>query len=70
LFDSYDQFLSVLDDGQKRSELENLKEDQIKSSGVWKEISELSRTFHSGLVELFFGNDKELMDISIQYGVF
>ena len=70
LFDSYDRFLSILDDTEKRGELENLKEDQIKTSTAWHEISELSRTFHAGLVELFFGKDKELWDISTQYGVF
>lgn len=70
LFDSYNRFLDVLDDGEKRGELENLKESDIETSVVWKEISELSRGFHSGLLELFFGKDKELCDISTQYGVF
>jgi predicted nucleotidyltransferase len=70
LFDSYDHFLAVLDDSEKRSELQDLKEDQIQTSKVWKEIRDLSAMFHSGLVELFFGNDRELCDITVQYGVF
>ena len=70
LFNSYDRFLNILDDPGKRVELEDLKEPQIGTSVVWKEISDLSRTFQAGLIELFFGNDKELCDITTQYGVF
>ena len=70
LFDSYDRFLGVLDNEEKRDELENLKELEIDTSVVWKEIRELSRSFQSGLTDLFFGKDEELSEISIQYGVF
>ena len=70
MFDSYDGFLAILDDSEKRAELQNLKEAAITTSVVWKEVSDLSRSFHSGLIELFFGKDKELWDISTQYGVF
>jgi predicted nucleotidyltransferase len=70
LFDSYNQFLAVLDDQKKRDELKTLGEDQMTTSPVWQEIRGLSHDFHNGLIELFFGKDAALRELSVQYAVF
>jgi len=69
LFNSYDAFLSILD-GDKREALEGMTESEMAFSPVWNEIRGLSHDFHSGLLDLFFGADQELRDLTIQYGVF
>jgi predicted nucleotidyltransferase len=70
LFDSYDGFLSILDDADQRRQLEDMTLEGMATSGVWKEIRNLSRNFHTGLVELFFDQDQGLGELSTQYGVF
>ncbi|MEX2261785.1 MAG: DUF294 nucleotidyltransferase-like domain-containing protein [Bryobacteraceae bacterium] len=70
LFDSYDQFLAILDDQAKRTELENLREHDMAKSSVWEDIRSLSRDFHLGLIELFFGQDEEIRSLSMEYAVF
>jgi hypothetical protein len=70
LFNSYDRFLSVLDDQDKRRELEEMTESEMGISPVWQEIRELSRDFHDGLLELFSGKDAELSKLTTYYGVF
>ena len=70
LFDSYNQFLAVLDDRDKREELEHLREPQLSTSKVWQEIRHISRDFHDALLDLFFGEDDELKRLSVDYAVF
>jgi len=71
LFDSYNQFLAVLDDGEKRKELEELTEPtQLSTSRAWQEIRQLSHDFHGALLDLFFGEDTELRRLSVEYAVF
>jgi predicted nucleotidyltransferase len=70
LFDSYDGFLGVLDDGQRREDLAHLSQDEMANSVVWQEIREMSRQFQSGLNELFYGQDESLKNLMISYGVF
>jgi predicted nucleotidyltransferase len=70
LFDSYDRFLAILDDQEKRDSLERLTEDEMATSRVWGEIREISHAFHSGLKDLFFGDDEELRKLATDYGVF
>jgi len=41
----------------------------MATSKVWGEIREISHAFHSGLKDLFFGND-ELRKLATNYGVF
>jgi hypothetical protein len=70
LLDSYDRFLGILDNEEKRRALERMTEPELSSSEIWREIHEISHDFHSGLVELFFGNDEEFRTLITQYGVF
>ena len=70
LFNSYDRFLSVLDDKEKRKALEEMTEPEMATSAVWREVRDFSRDFHSALLELFFGKDEHLRELAIQYGVF
>lgn len=70
LFDSYDRFLSVLDDEEKRKRLKQMKESEMSTSALWNEVRDFSHDFHSGLIELFFGDDEGLRELVMQYGVF
>jgi hypothetical protein len=71
IFDNYDRFLSILDDPNKRSQLEAVKShEDLRSSTVWNEIREVSRPFHDGLVALFLRDDDELKNLTMKYGVF
>ncbi len=70
LFDSYNGFLAVLDDQEKRDALKRMTETEMATSGVWEEIRSLSHAFHSGLKAVFFGDDEDLKKLTIDYGVF
>ena len=71
IFDSYNQFLAILDDPQKRGELEMARtHDDLRTSAVWKEVRDLSRLFHEGLVNLFLQDDDRLKQLAMTYGVF
>jgi hypothetical protein len=47
-----------------------MTEEEMATSAVWREIREFSHPFHSGLKNLFFGDDEELRELSTNYGVF
>jgi hypothetical protein len=70
LFDNYDGFLTLLDNDEYRNELSNLLPDQVGTSRVWAEVRDLGKGFQAGLTSLFYGGDKELRDLMIEYGVF
>jgi hypothetical protein len=70
LFASYNQFLSLLDNEDKRKHLAHLMPDQMDTSPVWREIRETSHDFQTGLKELFFGVDEELRTLTTEYAVF
>ncbi len=71
IFDSYDRFLSILDDSEKRSELALARtHDQLRESPAWKEVREVSRPFHDGLVDLFLNDNENLTALTMKYGVF
>ncbi len=70
LFDNYDGFLALLDNEEYREELSNLLPDQVGTSNVWRQVRELGKGFQSGLTSLFYGEDKELNALIVEYGVF
>ncbi len=71
IFDSYDQFLGILDDPGKRSELTLAKShDDLRKSAAWAEIRNVSVPFHEGLVALFLDGNEELKKLTTKYGVF
>ena len=71
IFDNYDRFLAILDDSQKRSELEKARTDEdLRTSKAWGDVREVSHPFHDGLVALFLRDDDNLKELTMQYGVF
>jgi len=71
IFDNYDRFLSILDDRDKRRELEQARtHDDLRNSRVWSDIRDVSGPFHEGLVKLFLNEDDELKALTMKYGLF
>jgi predicted nucleotidyltransferase len=70
LFSSYNAFLALLDDADKRDRLKKLSLDEIPTDAVFGEIRSIGRTFQQGLTALFFHDDEQLRDLTIFYGVF
>lgn len=71
VFDNYDRFLGIIDDPAKRESLElaGTRLD-LRDSGLWGEIRDISQAFHQGLVSLFFVDNANLSELSKEYGVF
>ena len=71
IFDSYNQFLAILDDAEKREDLGRAQtHNDLRASKAWKEVREVSQPFHEGLVNLFLHDDDRLMQLAMNYGVF
>ena len=71
IFHSYNQFLAILDDPQKRGELEQARtHDDLRMSATWKEVRDVSQPFHEGLVNLFLRDHDRLKQLAMTYGVF
>ena len=70
LFDSYDAFLAVLDDHEKRAVLENLDPSQAHGNEVFEQVRQISHRFQEGLTRLFFRDNQELYSLTEFYGVF
>jgi len=70
LFSSYDSFLALLNDLEKRDHLKNLPQDEISTDSVFDEVRTLAREFERGLTALFFHDHEQLQKLTISYGVF
>lgn len=71
LFKSYDAFLAVLDDDEKRDDLARAQShDDLRTSTAWKEVRELTKPFHEALVTLFLKEDGRLAALTMEYGIF
>ncbi len=70
LFDSYDAYLSLLDDHDKRAALTNLQPSDAPSSPVFTEVREISHRFQEGLTRLFFRDSPDLYALTEFFGVF
>lgn len=71
IFDSYDRFLLILDDQEKRSELEQARShEDLRTSSAWKEVRDVSVPFHEGLVALFLKEETPLKNLTMSYGLF
>lgn len=66
--ESYDQFLAILDDENKRKYLEELPRTHCASDELFGEVRELSRTFQAGLDHLFL--ESKLAETTLKYGIF
>jgi len=70
LFSSYNAFLALLDDEEKRNRLKKLHLDEVSTDAVFGEVRKMSKIFQDGLTALFFYDDEKLRDLTIFYGVF
>lgn len=70
LFSSYNAFLGLLDDAEKRERLKKLSLEEIPTDTVFGEVRSISRVFQEGLTALFFHDNEKLRDLTIFYGVF
>ena len=69
IFDSYDRFLAMISDSEKRDHLKNVRPEESRTDSLFLEAREISRNFQSGLEELFFDN-ADLYKLTRKYGVF
>jgi predicted nucleotidyltransferase len=71
IFDNYDRFLGIMDNPEKRGELERARtHEELRTSPTWEEVRKISNPFHEGLVALFLKEDDSLRDLTMKYGVF
>jgi predicted nucleotidyltransferase len=70
LFDSYDRFLAMINDGEKRKQLSDMKAKEAQSSPLFREVRDISANFQKGLTHLFFDDHPKLTELTREYGVF
>jgi hypothetical protein len=68
VFDTYDEFLGVMNDAGKREALERLRPEEADSNAVYQEARQLGSRFNDALTRLFF--QEPLREFTIHYGVF
>jgi hypothetical protein len=66
---AYDQFIAILDDGDKRRQLTQLGADQAPESSLFAHVAQLGREFEGGLLALLF-DDPDLRRRMREYIVF
>ena len=69
LFDSYTEFLSVLDDRSAREALKNLRSENSRTDPTFQRIRKISEAFKRSLDHIFFDN-KQIAPLTREYGVF
>jgi hypothetical protein len=70
IFDSYNAFLSMLRDHDKRSRLESMELDDAITDEVFAQARIVGDDFQSGLDKLFFETNPALRNATQRYGVF
>ena len=71
LFASYDAFLALLDDPERREALKRHTFGDLEESPVFRDASRLARTFQDdGIHRLFFDDDPLLRELITRHGVF
>lgn len=71
IYANYDRFLGILDDSDKRKDLEKAQgHDALRDSAAWKEIREVSQPFHEGMVNIFLRDSDDLKQLAMRYGIF
>lgn len=69
LFDAYDEFLSILDDGDKRKRLkDHVTPENCRDDEVFQKMQKLGRKFQQGLDKLFYSNS--LDSLTRKYAIF
>lgn len=67
---SYDEFIGILSNNDKRRHLDELSEEAADSDEVYQSARELSHVFREGLLEFFFDPQSEMDTLTKNYGVF
>jgi predicted nucleotidyltransferase len=67
---SYDAFMAIVADEDKRRHLSELPFDAFGGDALWKEATSLTYTFQEGLDRVFFDEDEEIATLVRQVGVF
>jgi hypothetical protein len=71
LFEAYDQFLSVLNDPEKRQHLDKLTADQVREDETYGIVRGVSHRFRDALETVFISERSgELLPLTQRYGVF
>jgi len=70
LFTSYNQFLEILDNPEKRAELNGLSTKDVNESKLFEEARRIGRVFQDALTKFFFEENDELARATRLYGVF
>ena len=70
LFDSYDYFLSVLNNESKRKHLEGLSPKDINEDKTYQNLRKRGHIYQNSLTKMFFEGETSLRDFTIKYGVF
>jgi predicted nucleotidyltransferase len=70
LLGSYDSFLGILLDPEKRKELKELKITDALQSDVWQEARRASHDFRDAVEALFLAEGTLLKELTLRYGVF
>ncbi len=70
IFGSYDGFVGILSDEEKRRHLEELVEEDGDADELYQSARTLSHTFRDGLLEFFFDSESEMEILTKNYGVF
>jgi predicted nucleotidyltransferase len=69
IFPAYDEFLGILNDVDKRQQLQNLRAEDSDRDSLFAEIRRISDTFQKGLDKFFFEN-QNIFPLTRKYGVF
>lgn len=70
LFGAYDEFLAILNDGDKRKHLDRLPPQEADSDPVYATVREIGARFQEALTSIFFDRDTPLRELTRRYGVF
>ena len=70
IFDSYDLFLTRMNDGEIRQHLSELKAKNAQKDDVFEEFRSISNGFQDGLNRLFLDDDPKMRELTRKYGIF
>ena len=70
LFESYDEFLAIIDDSAQRKHLDHLVPEDALTDALFMKTKGVGIRFQAGLTALFFKTDPALTKAALRYGVF
>ncbi len=70
IMDSYDEFIGILADQDKRIELENLTEKDADKNKLYQELRKISARLEDGFLNLFSDQQNNLNNLILKYAVF